>query len=429
MALLKASRGGISRIIQGFEKFGERMAEGDVGGAMRELGGGFIGGITTFAKRIVGGGIRALQKIFESVSDGARWVGNTARQFWGGARESASRVWEGAKEAASRAWEGVKDVARSIGKAVRDAVRSVADTIGGWFSPVAIDLNKDGTIEYIAREDSAALVDIDADGYLEQVGWIGPNDGFLVMDINNNQRVDTPEELAFATQTDAEDTDLQAFATLYDSNRDGVFDSRDTHWAKAGIWRDLNSDGKFDAGEFITMAQAGITSITLTSDGEMRLEKGNIVHGSATVHFSGGSTAKLDDVDLAASTFGYRKIITANGVEYEFENPQGGTEKFYRHTGASAVTITLSAQGYKGAIGGAGHDVLSAGTAMGVLLSGGAGNDILNGGAGADFLIGKIVGIFEDMQSRHQPRRKGGGGWPALSVRSCRLKSPSRGPY
>lgn len=130
--------------------------------------------------------------------------------------------------------------------------------------PIVIDLDSPG-IELsplgIAGEAGASAVhfDYDGDGFAERTGWVGPNDGMLALDLNSNGTIDNGSELFGAPTRDGYEV-----LETYDSYRDGVIDSKDAIFAHLKIWRDLDSDGVTDAGELKTLAEMGISSISLT---------------------------------------------------------------------------------------------------------------------------------------------------------------------
>ena len=235
-----------------------------------------------------------------------------------------------------------------------------------------LDLDGDG-VELVSLSSSTAFYDGDKDGFREKMGWAGA------------------DEFMFAQRTAADDTDLEAFASLHDSNRDGVFDSSDDDWSKAGVWHDADQDGAADAGEFHTLPSLGITSIDLTSDGVSEDVGGNRIHGRSTYTLTGGTTRQLADVELQASAFGHRR--TATGVEIRV----GDDVLAFLGEGTEAFDIDAAENGYVLVRGGSGDDTLRTTGTAGVVLLGdagadtlesGSGNDWLHGGAGADTLRG-----------------------------------------
>ncbi len=59
-----------------------------------------------------------------------------------------------------------------------------------------------------------------------------------------------------------------------------MIDSRDADFGRLLVWRDLNGNGRSDAGELTTLAQAGITAIPLTPAAAGRWIEGNLVFES-----------------------------------------------------------------------------------------------------------------------------------------------------
>ena len=109
--------------------------------------------------------------------------------------------------------------------------------------PIIIDLDGDG-VELVGLDKSSAFVDVDKDDYRENTGWAHQDDGILAIDLDGSGDVNDAAEFQFAGETNTDDTDMEAFRALYDSNDDGVFDANDSDWHKAGIWRDLNQNGR-----------------------------------------------------------------------------------------------------------------------------------------------------------------------------------------
>ncbi len=120
-------------------------------------------------------------------------------------------------------------------------------------SPIVLDLDGDG-IESVGVQ-AGLYFDHAGDGFAEQTGWIGRDDGFLVRDLNGNGSIDTGAEL-FGSETLLANGQKAAngFEALkeLDSNHDGNVDAADTAYASLRIWKDGNSNGYTDTGELKT---------------------------------------------------------------------------------------------------------------------------------------------------------------------------------
>ncbi len=89
-------------------------------------------------------------------------------------------------------------------------------------------------------------------------------------DLNQNGSIDTGREL-FGNQTLRTDGTLAAngFEALrdLDSNLDGKITSADTQWRTLRVWKDAGGDAQTDEGELLTLAQAGVQSISVGGGG------------------------------------------------------------------------------------------------------------------------------------------------------------------
>jgi hypothetical protein len=139
-----------------------------------------------------------------------------------------------------------------------------------YVDPLMLDLNGDG-ITTLGTAD-VTFFDHDGNGFAELTGWVSPKDGLLVMDRDGDGRITSGREL-FGDQTILQSgahatSGAQALAewdlAANGGNGDGVIDSQDAAWASLRVWRDVNSDGFTQAGELISLADAGITSLSLS---------------------------------------------------------------------------------------------------------------------------------------------------------------------
>ncbi|MGA0604091.1 Ig-like domain-containing protein [Caulobacter sp. KR2-114] len=159
-------------------------------------------------------------------------------------------------------------------------------------APVVIDLNGDGA-QFLSQ---AAGVTFNYGSGLVSTAWAAPQDGILALD-NGGKLV-----ISFSQFVQGATSDLQGL-TAFDSNHDGVLSAADAPFSSFGVWVDANSNGVVDAGEFKTLAQMGITSINLTSDGKSYVAAGGDVSvaGTTTVTYANGQTTTAADAAFATS--------------------------------------------------------------------------------------------------------------------------------
>ncbi|MBX7145676.1 MAG: hypothetical protein K1X44_00010 [Alphaproteobacteria bacterium] len=284
-----------------------------------------------------------------------------------------------------------------------------------YVPPIVLDMDGDG-VELISIGYSKTFYDYDGDGYKENVGWVSRDDALVGIDLDGDGTL-SGKEISFADQTIETDTDLEALAKLYDSNKDGILDKADSDFSKFKVWQDMNSDGVVNEGELQTFDAAEITSLSLKSDQKGEDRDGNIIYGKTTYTKKDGSTKELADVALAASSYGYRQIQKDGGSEVELE----GEGKYFVADAGTTLNFKLKDTNYIGAYGNDGNDILSGegmvfdqvsitpaieneeGTTQenvggfhatspsqptGILLDGGTGDDTLTGSKGNDWLSG-----------------------------------------
>ena len=169
-------------------------------------------------------------------------------------------------------------------------------------SPLVVDLDGDG-IETLGSG-VGIYFDHDNNGFSEDTGWVGKDDGLLVRDINGNGQIDNGTEL-FGNNTllsngEKAKNGFEALKEL-DSNNDNVFDPNDAAWNEVKVWKDGNSNGIVDDGELLTMEQAGITGVDLNYvDHNYRDdhsdEHGNTCKQESTFSKADGSTGQVSDI-------------------------------------------------------------------------------------------------------------------------------------
>lgn len=179
------------------------------------------------------------------------------------------------------------------------AILSFSNKDIGMLSPIILDLDGDG-VEMRSIKKAKASFDMNSDGVADNTGWVGKGDGFLVIDRDGDGSITTASELSFLTEKSNAKSDLDALGVL-DSNKDGKIDASDTRFGELKIWVDGDGDGATDNGELKSLADHGITSISLASRAvEQNVKIGsNIVLATSTFTRANGSVGTVGDVALA----------------------------------------------------------------------------------------------------------------------------------
>ncbi|MBB3444229.1 hypothetical protein [Rhizobium sp. BK379] len=180
-------------------------------------------------------------------------------------------------------------------------------------NPVLLDLDGDGHIDLRPLDLTAgtAMFDWDRDGIADHTAWAGPGDGFLTIDLGADGAsgpdgsIDQTRELSFALWADPDGSlglsDLDGLRVAFDSNHDNVLDANDARWSEFRIWRDGNQNGVSDAGELLTMSEAGIKLVNLIPNpaGAQAFDDGSAITGTSSYETTNGQTHLVADATLA----------------------------------------------------------------------------------------------------------------------------------
>jgi len=166
-------------------------------------------------------------------------------------------------------------------------------SLGAVVAPVVLDLNRDGELSY-----ANTVMDVNSDGVMDSTLWAGVQEGVLVWDKYHDGRVHDHTQYAFTEYGGS--TDLEGLAAGFDSNRDGVFNAADDKFDEFTVWQDANGNGVSDAGEVRSLADWGIASINLVSDGVQRSPVDGVTEaGRSAANLADGSTMLVGDAAFA----------------------------------------------------------------------------------------------------------------------------------
>ena len=249
--------------------------------------------------------------------------------------------------------------------------------------PLIFDLTGNGfKISSVAS--SGVVFDMDNDGYLENTAWFGTGNAALVIDLNNNGKIDGAFELVsenFNTKPGAAPQFKTGFDVLryFDQstqggNNDGVMDSQDLVYSRLQLWQD-NGNAKTETGELIAFSGAiNLNQVTSTNAD---------YNGSrlAMTAAWGGAANRIGQFYFSINEDGVAFARDAAGLFVVSEDR--ATTSYMGD--ASSQTIDLTALGIHRVSGGQGDDIII-GSSGDDVLAGGQGVDQLSGGAGNDQL-------------------------------------------
>ncbi|MGR9225381.1 beta strand repeat-containing protein [Rhizobium leguminosarum] len=178
--------------------------------------------------------------------------------------------------------------------------------------PVLLDLNGDSHIDLRPLEELGSSISFDwnGDGLAEETAWVGPQDGFLAIDLGADGtagpdgKIDQGRELAFSRWSEGSVSDLDGLRLAFDTNHDNVLDLNDDRWSEFRVWRDINQNGVSDAGELQTMTDAGIRLINLmpNRDSMQSFADGSIITGTSSYQTVDGSQYLVGDAVLVSKS-------------------------------------------------------------------------------------------------------------------------------
>jgi hypothetical protein len=182
-------------------------------------------------------------------------------------------------------------------------------------SPLVLDLNLNGI--QTASLANGVNFDLNNDGKMDRAGWVAGGDALLVRDLNGDGIINDGGELfgegtVLADGRKANDG-YQALSAL-DSNHDGVFDAKDAAFGSLKLWVD-NGNGITDQGEMKSLADAGITSISLDAQTTTTVDNGNLIGLMGSYTTADGNTHTMGDVWFSVDASGNRTFDLAAAVQ------------------------------------------------------------------------------------------------------------------
>ncbi|MGE8162801.1 putative Ig domain-containing protein [Paraburkholderia sp. NPDC080076] len=265
---------------------------------------------------------------------------------------------------------------------------STAQASNVYIDPLLLDLGQG--IATSSYQNSGVLFNVDNSGTLHQTGWAAAGTGMLVVPDANGQvtsmsQIFSPYFGGTAGKNGGPGT--APFATgiaalaSFDSNHDGVIDTKDPIFSQLRVW--VNSTGS-GTGQMLTLAQLGITSLNLNATGTRQVNNGNIVTAVGSF-VRNGQTQAMEDVNFVSNPAGSTFTNSANGMTAT--TTSSGTQvKTYADTSNQNLTLDAGKLGVNNVYAGSGNDTLVA-AAGGSWLVGGSGSNTYVGGAGNDVFV------------------------------------------
>jgi hypothetical protein len=168
-------------------------------------------------------------------------------------------------------------------------------------TPIVLDLA--GTGIHTTAASQGVSFDIAATGgSLTRSGCIAEGSALLAIDRNHDGVINDGGELFGIGSRLADGTRAaNGYAALaqLDGNHDGVISAADSQFKDLRVWVDANHDGKTDAGELKSLADAGIVSLDLHAVTGTQVDHGNLLGLVSSFTLADGSQHQLADVWFA----------------------------------------------------------------------------------------------------------------------------------
>jgi hypothetical protein len=187
--------------------------------------------------------------------------------------------------------------------------------VSALLSPLVLDLNADGVISTLSIN-SGVRFDHDANGTVNATGWVGSADGLLVRDLDGDGVISSGKELfGEFTQLASGSTARDGFEALadLDTNRDGWVTAADNAFASLGVWVDSNADGLTGKGEVRSLADLGISGISVSNIGVNPSvdSSGNVIALQTTFTREDGTSSTVADVWFQTDLSSDEKLVNS----------------------------------------------------------------------------------------------------------------------
>lgn len=209
-------------------------------------------------------------------------------------------------------------------------------------NPIILALETNN-VEITELSQSQVFFDSDGDGLKNRTAWAAAGNGVLFYDPEGWNEIQEDWQYIFTEWDPSAASDIEALASYFDANGDGVFDANDPEFSKFKVMVTL------DDGSTVvrTLDQAGVETINVVADTtRIELPDGSVITGQTMftkTAAAGGGTGMVGDVTLAGDAASYRVEVEqdttdANGIRTL-------VQEAYNADGSIAFTMTSVAAG------------------------------------------------------------------------------------
>ncbi|OTK24855.1 calcium-binding protein [Acinetobacter pittii] len=224
------------------------------------------------------------------------------------------------------------------------------------YDPVVLDLDGDGIETIAANKWAGVLFDHDNDGIRTSTGWVGSDDGILVLDRNGDGVINDGSELfgdSVTLKDGSQATNGYAALAEFDSNGDGKVNAEDTNFEQLKVWRDLNQDGVSQTNELFGLTELGIQSLNLNhTNTDTALGNDNILAQTGSFETLDGQSHIMGDVNFSFNSIysSFNNAIELTAEQQQAANLQGaGRVRDLREAAALSPELAETLKNYSNA--------------------------------------------------------------------------------
>lgn len=170
---------------------------------------------------------------------------------------------------------------------------SAVATITPMLMPIVLDLKGEGLQLISPSESSMTLGKLTGSQNAATIGWVGEGNGILMLDYDNSHQLKNLNQISFVSYVEGAKSDLEGLAA-FDTNHNRMLDAQDKDYQHFGV---ISNDGNYTS-----LAQLGIVSISLDSQKIHLNEDGNSVYGLTSYQTADGQAHLAADVGLGISS-------------------------------------------------------------------------------------------------------------------------------
>ena len=249
----------------------------------------------------------AVQSGFQDFENGLGDLGSDAQTAWQNFENGLGVIGNDLQSSLQDFENGLSNISNGLNNAINgmldgllglpsDFLKGLEWLFGARHDPLVIDLTGSGINIEDSSNPLAPYFKFSSGNFATKTSWIGSGNAFLVIQSTNSAygvSIGDGYELLGTGSKSGFDV-LKAL----DSNGDGQINASDPAYASLAVWEDGNGNGVFNSAAVVSLADAGISSISMNTSGANTAIGGSTITQTSTVTFANGTSNEIAQVDL-----------------------------------------------------------------------------------------------------------------------------------